>query len=485
MLQKLQETILQSSLIYPEIFLAILAIILVILATFSVSYRSCLVVFMFGMLLTGLAMWSIIFFLRQDSTVPTAYLQISAGLLTQSYQNIVFKTFFIFAGIFTAFLSYQEQNLKKDGVFLALLTSIILAMNLACSTNNLLLLYICIEVVSVLSYLLLLFQHTYLAKEAAVKYFLTGATVSGIMLYGISLLYGFSGSLSIPDIASKVIYFANLPFYFACLLTLLGFLFKIVAVPVHTWVADVYEGTATSIVAFLTTASKILGIAILFFVLQTAAYHKISIQNFISILAILSLLFGTFGAILQQNAKRLLAYSSVAHSGFLLALLSSVSYFNDTLVDNFYTLIFYLLSYFLLSYAVFYSILLVENSRKSSNIEAFAGLGKIQTDFAILILFIFMGFAALPPTSGFTAKLLVFMALLQTYSTTPQTLSLILLLVLLLTSLVSLYFYLKIPYYLFFKKIEHKAIAIRFIDKFLLFILALAILVLFIKPEIM
>lgn len=495
MLQKLHETLLQSNLLYPEISLAILAIFLVLLAAFSVSYRVCLTVFVIGicveMLLNGFANnFNGNFNNWENDLIAKNTLQTTIVLLIQSNANIlIFKYLFAISGILTALLSVKETKLKKDGIFLALLTTVILGMNLAISTNNLLLLFLAIETVSICSYLLIIFNKTYKSSEAAVKYFLVGATTSGVMLYGISLLYGFAASLTISEIASKALEVPSLPFYFACVLTITGLLFKIVAVPLHIWVGDVYEGTATSLVAFLTTASKFLGIAILFNILQVTGFYKLSTQNFIAFLAIISLLFGTFGAIWQQNTKRLLAYSSVAHSGFLLALLSIANTSYTSFTTNFATLIFYLVSYLLLSYAAFYSILLVENERKSTDIQAFAGIGKTQNWFGILLFVIFIGFAALPPTSGFTAKLLVFTTLINSYTANNQVITLVLLLVMLLTSLLSLYIYLKIPYYIFFREAQNEEIANKEItttlfDKIMLALLCLGIIVLFFKPTI-
>ncbi len=497
MLQKLHETLLQSNLLYPEISLAILAIFLVLLAAFSVSYRVCLTVFIIGiiveMVLNG---FGNNFNSLGNDLIAKNTLQTTVVLLIQSNSNIlIFKYLFAISGILTALLSVKETMLKKDGIFLALLTTVILGMNLAISTNNLLLLFLAIEIVSICSYLLIIFNKTYKSSEAAVKYFLVGATTSGVMLYGISLLYGFSASLTIAEIASKALEVPSLPFYFACVLTITGLLFKIVAVPLHIWVGDVYEGAATSLVAFLTTASKFLGIAILFNILQVTGFYKLPTQSFIAFLAIISLLFGTFGAIWQQNTKRLLAYSSVAHSGFLLALLSIANTSYTSFTTNFATLIFYLVSYLLLSYAAFYSILLVENERKSTDIQAFAGLGKVQNWFGILLFIIFIGLAALPPTSGFTAKLLVFTALINSYTANNQVITLLLLLVMLLTSLLSLYIYLKVPYYIFFREtqneeivnneIANKEITTTLFDKIMLALLCLGIIMLFFKPTIL
>jgi len=472
MVKQLHEIFAQVALLYPEIILASLLVVLVLLSAFSVSYRTCLAVFILGMCGVMIA----------TSFVPLPLPISESVLVIHSSTAVSFKYLFASSAILTAILSYKEQNQRKDGLFLALLAMIVLGMNLTVSTNHLLLLYLGLEVVSVCSYLLMLFTKTEKTREAVLKYFLIGATTSGIMLYGISLLYGFTGSLSLVVIAQKALQLAPLPFYFACILTLTGVLFKVVAVPLHTWVGDVYEGTATSFVAFLTTGSKFLGIAVFYNILQISVLYKLPMHYFVSILAIASLLIGTLGAIWQQNVKRLLAYSSVAHSGFLLALLSILGTPTNAI---FSALLFYLLTYLLLSYGAFYSILLVENERKTPTLQAFAGIGKTQGWFGMLLLVIFMGFAGLPPTAGFTAKLLVFMGLLSSYGATNEVITVVLLAVMVLTSLFSLYFYLKIPYYMFFKQATEKPISTTLLDKLILGLLGIGILLLFFKPMVL
>ena len=479
MLQKLHDIISQGSLLYPEICLTILAILQVILAAFSVSYRVCLGFFLTGILITiALITFTDIFI--ANNTTPTS----TVILITLSHKRLIFKYLFAIAAFLTAILSAKEKEQKKDGVFLALLAIVVLGMNLAISTEHLLLLYLSLEVVSIGSYLLIIFNKSYKTTEAAIKYFLFGATASGIMLYGISLLYGFSGNLTITVILDNFTDNNNqipkVAFYFACLLTSVGLLFKIALVPLQTWVSDVYEGTATNFVAFLTTASKILGIALLYFILENFAIHNIPTQNFIVIIAIASLLFGTLGAIWQQNIKRLLAYSSIAHSGFVVSLFAIIS--NQNI---FSTLIFYLISYSLLSYLAFYVILLVENSKNNTQIQAFSGIGKSQSGLGIIILLAFIGLSGLPPTSGFTSKLLVFTSLLNSYSLDNQIVILCVIFTMLITTLIALYFYLKIPYVMFFKQNDGNKIYIDLLDKIMLFLLGFAIIILFMKPDIL
>jgi NADH-quinone oxidoreductase subunit N len=484
MLQKLHEIISQSNLLYPEICLAILVILQILLAAFSVSYRVCLWVFIVGMVLT-MGLISFTSFNIATNTNENLDNTTTIILISLSHKRLIFKYLFAICAFLTAILSAKEKDQRKDGVFLALLATIVLGMNLAISTENLLLLYIAIEVVSISSYLLIIFNKSYKSSEAAIKYFLFGATASGIMLYGISLLYGFGGSIEISTILNNFVdttrQIPSLPFYFACLLTLVGILFKMAVVPLHTWVSDVYEGATTSFVAFLTTSSKILGFAILYFILQNFAIHKIPTQNMMAIIAILSLLFGTLGAIWQQNIKRLLAYSSVSHSGFLLSLFAIIGY-----QDIFSTMIFYLFSYLLLSYLAFYSILLVENYTNNTKIEAFAGLGKSQNGLGIIILLAFIGLAGLPPSSGFTAKLLIFTNLLNAYQPDNQVLMIPLITIMIITTLIALYFYLKIPYYLFFKQNDNAIkITLTLLDKCTLTLLEIGIIVLFLKPNIL
>lgn len=474
MLQNLQNILTQTTWLYAEICLTILIITQIILASFSVSYRVCLAVFV-GFILASIGLVALLQYQLQNSSLSSP---LPFQFITVYPEIIPFKYLFAVTVLLTLLLAQKELHIKKDGVFLALLATSLLGMNLALSTDHVLLMYLAIELVSIATYLLIIFNQTYKSSEAGIKYFLFGAATSGIMLYGISLLYGLSGSLWITEIIKKIGLTPTLPYYLAGFLTLFGLLFKLVAAPIHAWVGDVYEGTATSLVAFLTTGSKFMAIIICYQIFSYSNNFGISTQKLVIILAFLSLILGTLGAVTQTNVKRLLAYSSVAHSGFLLSMLMTNNIFGN--------LLFYCISYTLLVYLVFYAILLVENQRGNLNLESFAQLGK-QNKLLALCLFIgFSGFAGLPPTAGFTAKLFVFLAVIKSYLDSSQLINLSLIFIIVITSLVALFFYLKVPYFMFFRKSEQESnLNTTLFDKFVLVSLSVLVIMLFMMPNIL
>jgi NADH-quinone oxidoreductase subunit N len=476
MLQKLQNNLQLLHQLFPEICLAFLVVILLVVAAYATSPRKCFVLFSVGMF-------------------------VNAGLILLNY-NLFAPFELLFCGAIWAvgLLALREKQTLVDGVFFALLAAITLGMQMPLLTNNLLLLYLSLEIVSICSYLLVTFKKDKWATEAAIKYFLFGAAASGIMLYGMTWLYGFANSLEINIIAEKANTIPALPFYTACLLVLAGLLFKIAVAPLHAWVTDVYEGSATNMIFLLTSASKAFGISILcafihFFAKQPQILSNFSV--FLQVLAIASLIFGTFGAIWQKSTKRLLAYSSIIHSGFLLVFLVVLLLPTATqTIENqafatqldtqriFAYLVFYLLVYFLLNYLILYALALLENNKQFIDLQDFAGLGKSQFWFGFALLVAFAGLAGLPPTAGFTAKLLVFTALIEGYVQHKTVLLLVLLLALSLSSVVALFFYVKIPYFLFFGKEPKQNILIfNNLDKFILLLLALASIALFFVPN--
>ncbi len=461
----------------PEIWLAFSLIGLIILAAFPTTTRWIFWVF-------------------------TLAIAINIGLLL-AFPTVfnLFKLFFAVAVWASGGLACREPETKTNGVYFALLVLLLLAMQLPFFTGNLLLLYLCLEVVSISSYLLVIFRKGYVATEAGIKYFLFGAAASGCMLYGMTWFYGFANSLSLTTIAAQISSVPPLPFYTAALLILVSLLFKVALVPLHAWVTDVYEGSAASLVALLTNVSKAFGLAILclfayFLQAQTAVLLNFSL--FLQFVALVSLVIGTLGAIWQQNPKRLLAYSSILHSGLLVVflvalllpftlrpsptLLSIQAFFGQTVVKQ---MTYYFWVYALLNFVILYGVALLETDKQQLDLQDFAGLGK--SNFAIGLAFLagFAGLAGLPPTAGFTAKLLVFTNLLEIYTQTHQPLTLALLVVATLSGSIALFFYMKFPYFLFFKSVAttHKPLVIKKIDYFVFGFCVLCLLLLFFAPN--
>jgi NADH-quinone oxidoreductase subunit N len=361
---------------------------------------------------------------------------------------------------------------------------------------NLLMIYLSIEIVSVSSYILTTIEKTRKSTESGLKYILFGASASAVMLYGMSLLYGMTGTLDIasPDFSRGISQIDSVASTVAIILTISGFLFKISASPFHVWTPDVYESAPTPVVAFFSVAPKIAG-----FLVAIRFYSAVpnNLQIITAVLAMASITFGNFSALWQNNAKRLLAYSTIAHSGFMLIGLVTMSQLGVTSVVFYLivTLFTNLAAFLLVDYTeqllVISNQLLEEPQITNSGsppdqslITNFKGLGRINPFYGIMMLILMISLAGLPPTAGFFAKLNIFSALWETYQTTNQPILLWLFIFGLLNTAIALFFYLKIPFMMFFKEpLENQEFDLNSKQYFLAIILVLPILILFFKAD--
>lgn len=372
--------------------------------------------------------------------------------------------------------TYHKKSAFRPEYYLLIL-AIVLGAHLLVMSINLVMVFISLELISISSYVLVGFSLTQKGAEGSLKYFLFGSVASAFMLYGFSILYGLTGTLEFGMESGAFDALAAQPAsvtLLAGLLALAGFLFKIAGVPMHPWAPDVYESAPMPVVAFLSVVPKIAGVAILAKFL--AGLPGPGWQPFVSAVAFLSLAAGNFSALLQKNTKRLMAYSSIAQSGFLL--IGVVSF----LPQGLNTMLFYATVYMLMNYLVFLYLQYFE-AYEIDSIPQFAGVGK---NFLWPMVFCLVGLIALtglPPTAGFTAKLFIFSSLWESYAITGKLYLLILFVFGLLNTVVSLFFYLKIPYYAFLKTGESPQKQNNLtIENVLGLILVLLLLVLFFRP---
>jgi NADH-quinone oxidoreductase subunit N len=278
------------------------------------------------------------------------------------------------------------------------------------------------------------------STESGFKYLLFGATASTIMLYGFSLLYGFSGQTNIYQIALSFnsIDFPKIAILGSLLLILVGFGFKISAFPLHFWAPDVYEGAPTPIAGFLSTASKAAGFVVVLRVL-VAVFTPAAAPDWIGMLSIVSVLTMTVGnvlALVQKNIKRLLAYSSIAHAGYILIGVVAISQLGMTSV------VFYLIAYLITNLAAFGVVMTFSQVVGSDEISAYSGLSRRKPWLALAMLVAFLSLAGMPPLAGFVAKIFVFAAAVKA--------GLIwLAFVGVLNSIVGLYYYLTVLKYVY------------------------------------
>ncbi len=337
---------------------------------------------------------------------------------------------------------------SRQGEYYALLSAMALGMFLMVSATDLLVMYVTLELSSLTSYILsgsMKAQKN--SSEASLKYLLYGAFSSGVMLYGISLIYGLTGSLNIFTINTVLAHGgASSPaVLIAGIFLLVGFGYKISAVPFHFWTPDVYEGAPTTITAFLSVASKAAGFGMLMrafkvVFIDTGALgtpgawsllHGIDAQSILIVLSILTMTLGNLVALWQDNVKRLLAYSSIAHAGYML--LGLVVLGND----GFSATMLYFVIYMFMNLGAFYVVILVSNNTGNETMESYKGLGARSPFLAVGMAIFLVSLTGLPPTAGFIGKLYIFAALINAKMVA-------LAIVGVLNSVVSLYYYARV-----------------------------------------
>ncbi|MBM3144038.1 MAG: NADH-quinone oxidoreductase subunit N [Chloroflexi bacterium] len=333
------------------------------------------------------------------------------GMIRHDWVGFAFKLLFIFGAAITALFAMEVEGLGQRGEFYLLLLVSTIGMNLMAASADLIMLYLAIETTSIPMYILAgFFKRDDKSTEAGFKYMLFGAMTSAIMLYGFSLLYGFTGVTGLYDLAAVIqtgslntgLLMLNL------LLVLVGFSFKISAVPFHFWAPDVYEGAPTPVAGFLSTASKAAGFAVLMRVL-VSAFPALSGQwsLLIAIIATVTMTLGNAIALAQKNIKRLLAYSSIAHAGYILV---GVVAFSELGVAG---VVFYLIAYLVTNLAAFGIVVAAWRTLGSDDLEAYDGLSRRSPGLALAMLVAFLSLAGMPPFGGFIAKVLVFAAAVQ------------------------------------------------------------------------
>ncbi|PRY10380.1 NADH dehydrogenase subunit N [Pontibacter ummariensis] len=305
----------------------------------------------------------------------------------------------------------EERDANLAEYYSLLLFSLVGAIMMV-SYENLLMLFVGIEILSIAMYVLAGSDKRSLrSNEAALKYFLMGAFFTGILLFGIVLIYGATGTFNITEIAAAQVATDGVMttmFTLGLLMLIIGVSFKISAAPFHFWTPDVYDGAPTFFTAFMSTVVKTAGVAA-FFKLMAAAFAASYATWFPTLIAItvLTLLVGNIGAVIQTSAKRMLAYSSISHAGYLLMALIA---FNANSASS---ILFYSLAYSTATVAAFGVVKLVATQRGGESYEAFNGLGKTNPLLAFAMTVAMCSLGGIPLTAGFFAKFFVFSAVLQ------------------------------------------------------------------------
>ncbi len=330
------------------------------------------------------------------------------GMVRSDWLGFTFNLLFIFGAAITSLFAMEIKQVGNRGEFYLLLLVATIGMSFMAISADMIMLFLAIETTSIPLYILAGFLKTdNKSTESGYKYLLFGAMTSAIMLYGFSLLFAFAGTTDIYQLTQGFMA-GDVPqglVLGSLLLILVGFGFKISMVPFHFWAPDVYEGAPTPVAGYLSTASKAAGFAILMRVL-IAAFPMVA-PTWVMIIAVVSVATMTIGnaiALAQKNIKRMLAYSSIAHAGYVLIGVAAVSVLGTT------SAIFYLIIYVITNLAAFGIVAAFSRVTGSDEISDYAALSRRSPWLALAMLIAFLSLAGMPPFGGFVAKVLVFAA---------------------------------------------------------------------------
>ncbi len=427
-------------LVFPEIFLSLSIMFLLILGVFKKKSSKLIQ----NISLIVLLITSVITF---NETLSIEETFLFNGSIIIDYLSSFMKIVTLLAAFCTLVISYNY--LKTFEIFKIeypiLILSSVLGMMIMISSNDLIVFYMGLELQSLALYVLATFNRDQIkSSEAGLKYFVLSALSSGLLLYGCSLIYGFTGSTNFNQIANQL----NVNEYaitFGIVFILVGLAFKISAVPFHMWAPDVYEGSPTSVTLFFTMVPKVAALTVFIRFLYVPFFNLIEQWQMILIfLSIASMLFGAIAAIGQTNLKRLIAYSSIGHVGYALAGL--VTGTNEGIQSS----VIYITIYILMNLGLFSCLLMMKRSHKYfEDIEDLSGLSKNHPLLSLSLLLILFSLAGIPPLAGFFAKFYIFKSVLE------QSMY-FLAIVGLLSTVIAAFYYLRIIKIIYFDKEKEK-----------------------------
>jgi NADH-quinone oxidoreductase subunit N len=446
----LNEVTTNISVMIPEIALGIVAVVLLLCGLVKSLHRATFFVAITGILI---------------------YL----AMLPFTEAMMAFKMLIGLATLLTVIMSGRQQRTE----FYLLVVFVLLGGALLIASTNFIMILLSMEIISISSYVLTAGTTADKQRaEAAWKFFLYGSVATAVMIFGMTYLYGATGSIDITsDEYQDLLALKNVMPTIGALMFFGGLLFKMTAAPFHLWAPDVYEATPAPVVALLSVVPKISAFVV---VLRTFIFN----MDVIAIVAMFSIVVGTLAAISQTNAKRMMAYSSVAQAGFLLTAFASFSLHSLVALDGSTNIaLYYAIVFAIMNFVVFIVIHEQERSGNGTDFSNFNGFGYTNPLAAVAITLGLVSLTGLPPVAGFMAKLFVFSNVWTKYTYTGSLIFVALFVIGLLATVVSLFFYLKIPFYAFLRRPEEKqAVKIPPVTNLLLIILVGLLLALFLAP---
>jgi len=389
--------------IYPELFISLSIMFLLILGVFKKNSSTLIYNLSISVLIVTLVL------------IFSFPIQTEINLFNESYKIDYLSTFMkiltMISGIFVLLVSSRYLKILKifQIEYSILILCSILGMMVMISSNDLMVFYVGLELQSLALYVLASFNRDQIkSSEAGLKYFVLSALSSGLLLYGCTLIYGFTGSTNF-NIISENINSTQYGLTFGIVFVLVGLAFKISAVPFHMWAPDVYEGSPTSVTLFFAVVPKISALTVFIRFLYVPFFDMIDQwQIIIVFLSVASMVFGAVAAIGQKNLKRLIAYSSIGHMGYALAGLSVGT--NEGIQSS----IVYISIYIVMNIGLFSCLFMMKrNNEYYENIEDLSGLSKNHPLLSLSLLIILFSLAGIPPLAGFFAKFYIFMAVIE------------------------------------------------------------------------
>lgn len=417
------------SLLLPEAVLVLGALLLLTIGITNPSGRG-------SATLLALAVLTLGAFVVSRTHIDAA---LPAGMVIADPLSRIFKMVLLFLGGVTVVLARDSFPKAHFAEALALILFSITGMLLLTATENLLMIFVALELTSIPLYVLAAFdKRSRASAEAGLKYFLVGSVASAFLLYGLSLIYGATGSLELRRIAASLSTDSLLAI--GIIFALGGFAFKIAAVPFQLWAPDVYEGAPTSAAALVASGSKVAGVFILVRLLSVGLAPWVGSANWehfvagwapvLAVMAATSIILGNLAALIQSNVKRLLAYSAIAHAGYMLLALAAPGQ------EGLEAVLFYVIIYAITAAGAFGVVAVVEKQRGDARLDSFDGLAQTAPGLAACLLVFLISLAGIPPLAGFFGKFYLFASALSDGS------MLWLVVVAIALNAVSLYYYL-------------------------------------------
>lgn len=456
------------SAILPEVILIVTALVVIVFDLIKPNGKAGLFA---GLSLAGLVLSLIAAVIARPSSELTMH-----GMVYRDTAAIIFKSLIASLTIVSVLLSvdFIRERKRLFAEFYALILFSAAGMMIMVAAAHLIAMFLALEIFSIALYILAGFYHQERrSSEAALKYFLLGAFASAFFIYGVAMIYGSSQTMNLEQLGGSNFGLSNFIIILGTGLLIVGLGFKVAIVPFHSWVPDVYEGSPTPVTAFMSVGAKAAGFAVL---LRVLAVTFTQISTFwttsLWILAVITMCLGNLIALNQDNVKRMLAYSTIAHTGYMLIAVIAA----DTV--GWASVVFYVVVYTFMNLGAFGVVILLERQNADYvKIDKCAGLGIKYPLLGTAMTIFMMSLAGIPPFAGFVGKFYIFNAAIKEGYIWLAVIGV-------LNSVVALYYYIRVPKVMFIDKVEGRSTALNFTltEKIALVITGIATLVLGIYP---